>query len=187
MRIPILLLTTASLLAGCNSLTDAEPEQTSMKFSYRFGSGAWQAFSAEGHQPAGASLDQPGEWVYLASIGPPYLRLAMRGFQRTGREWHSLMLYVERQDNYVIGNGRAGTCPDPEGRPCVHSAFYRTYADGTRHEQCSINTGTLTVTHRSELRVSGRFSGSGTCRDYDAVRPIEIRDGVLEVRLPPPP
>lgn len=160
-----------------------------MEFSYRFEGGAWQPFAAEGHQPAGAGFLEFGEWVYVSSDGPPHRILRVFAHQQAGGEWYSLQMNVaniEGRDNYVIGDSQAGTCPDPEGRPCTPVVLWRTDATGAAFEICSILSGTLTI-NRSEDWVSGRFAGSGVCRFAGAAtRNFEIRDGVVDLGIPPP-
>lgn len=192
MRICTAVLAAALLLAGCKeSLTNPDPSRTSMEFSYRLGTGAWQPFAADGQQPASTPFAQRGEWVYTGSATPQHSTLLVFAHQRTGSEWHSLQVYVPNVAGWedgVIGDAQAMTCPDPQGRRCTQAAFYITDGAESLKEICILTSGSFQVTRRTDEWVSGRLSGAGNCRvpGGAATRPVEIRDGAFDLALPPP-
>ena len=188
MRALPLLTLLLPLLASCErSPTGATPEETTLAFRMKRGdTGEWQTFSARGQQPAGTAFETRGPWVYVLQGES---NLILFAHQEAGGGWRSIHLTVSLLPGYEnarLGSVDAGTCPDPEGRPCTLAGFLLQGGDGIM-ETCIVLAGELVRTRSTEDRVSGRFSGTGHCsRAPGETRSFTVSDGTFDVQLPPP-
>ena len=190
MRLSVPLLAAALFVAACDqNPVDSQPTETSFAFGYRLGENAWQGFAADGQQPEGTSFSTPGEWVFTGSGSPNYATLLVSAYQLSGGEWQSLVMYVPNRsgvDSLSIGDLASNTCPTQDGSLCTQAFLRRESAAGALLEVCNVSNGTLVITRRNTDWISGRFSGTGTCRAGTVTRAFAMRDGTFDIALPPP-
>lgn len=190
MRNPIRLLAAVLLLASCvENPTHTLPDETSLVFSYRLGTGEWQNFAADGQQAPGTSFSERGPWVFTGSSGPPHSTLVVSAYQQgENGAWINFLTYVPNVatiDSIFLGDATAGTCPGANS-PCTHALFRVENATGNPLETCVVVNGEIDITRRTAQWVSGEFSGTGTCRVAGTQRPFEVRGGTFDIALPPP-
>ena len=190
MRILRTFAALAALLAAsaCDSPTSSVPSESAVNFEYRLGDGTWRTFTSSGNQPAGADLTVRGEWVYAIADGPRTNALAVGQQRITGDTWVDFWVLIpmtERGDVIDLRPTDAGPCA--EGRRCTYMQVIvnPTSAAGTVRELCEITSGEMVLRRVNVEVVSASFSGTGTCEGGPAARPFQVRNGSMDVVLPP--
>ena len=189
MRIPLRFLALLLLAACSENPVDSLPNETSFTAQYRQGSGGWQSFAAQGQQPAGTSFSTPGPWVFTGSSGAPHVVLVVSAHQQAGGGWTSITPYVPNRtgtDSVGLGTAEAMTCPGSDGLPCTFLSLTTRSESGALTESCVVENGKMYITRRTSQWVSGRFSGTGTCRAGNVERAFQVQDGAFDLALPPP-
>lgn len=184
-------LAAAAVLGACDSPTDGTPDETVFTAEYRLGTETvWRPFTARGQQPSGTESTDPGAWVYtLVDASRNYVWLVPHYF--TGSIWVDFSVLVpllERGDTVdLYDQSVEGPCA--AGRNCTYMIVgqNRLLAANMPREICKITEGRMVLTRVTDEWVSATFSGTGTCTSAGVTRAFAVRNGELDVRIPPPP
>lgn len=115
--------------------------------------------------------------------------LVVSAHQRAGGGWTGITTYVPNRpdtDSVALGTAEAMTCPGSDRLPCTTPYLTTRSESGALTESCVVENGKMYITRRTSQRVSGRFSGTGTCRAGNVKRAFPVQDGAFHLALPPP-
>lgn len=166
------------LLTGCKSATAPLDPVGTMTFTYAGGmSGAWSANGATNATPivrqtnAWASSRNGTNTVFVESMVPS-----------TATSHHFAQLTIRRQTvgTETLLAGCTGTCSR------LYIMFGAPNAGSTAmfDKECTMTVGTITISSITSNRVTGTFSGTGTCASFGgASTSWTVTNGVFDTAI----
>lgn len=184
MRPRVLVALTALALAGCGDDPVSPGADSTLSFSYT-GAGASSAttFSATGQIPANVQFSfGSSPWAAGASAPTVSYTTIAGSIPRTATTYNFIAIGVTRK---TVGTSPIDpTCDDPELTSCTGVfVFFDFNPDGDAMAfGCYLTSGSVTITAISSEKITGNFSGAGTCLSDDlSESAFSITNGAFDV------
>jgi hypothetical protein len=180
MRLERLLIGLGLALVGCGDSTAPATITKSGSVTFAFtGAGGAGTFSASGVPPANAATSLgTTQWAAGSTNGTTSLDVVGVS-PKTSTTWDLLSMEIPNQ---VVGSNAIAT-PCSTNCPHLSIIFGSTSATATSFSfSCDVGTGTVTVATITSTRVTGTFSGTGSCEDFAGhVSSFTVTGGTFDV------
>jgi hypothetical protein len=146
------------LLASCKSATAIIDPEGSMVFTFTGGmAGSWDANGAKSDTPI---MRQTNAWAASRRGTNTVFTESMEPRSATTHDFAQLTIRRQTVGTETLAAGCTGTCSR------LYIMFGAPNAGSTDMflTECTMTVGTITITSISSVRVTGTFSGTGTCQ-----------------------
>jgi hypothetical protein len=184
-RTRILIVAGLSLLAACKDSTSPNTIGASGSVSFTYAGGNSGSYSASGGITSTTTPDFTRNWA-AGARDQATTSIAIASVQAQANNTHdTFIMVIPRQ---TAGNATVSVnCTETATTTCA--ALLVSFGESNTNDQvfqraCGLDSGTLTITSISSTRVSGTFSGTGTCfTSTGGTSSFTVTNGSFDVAL----